>query len=118
MTPGNVLSATASGSTVAGSYAIKVSQLATAQSLTSKPLASQSAAIAVAASVTLKFDFGTTVGATARRWRVVKPSRFTVTIIRCRGLLQRSMKRDWRQGDGHFQRSRLCADFDFTDWRG
>jgi len=61
---GNVLSATTSGSAVAGSYAIKVSQLATAQSLTSKPLASQNAAIGSGSAVTLKFDFGSTSGTT------------------------------------------------------
>jgi flagellar hook-associated protein 2 len=62
-TPG-VLSATPSGHSVAGNYAIQVMQLAQGQVLQSKNLASADAAIGLGTASKLTFDFGKTSGNT------------------------------------------------------
>lgn len=60
--PNGVLSATTSSSSVAGSYAIGVTQLAQGQRLVSKPQASADAAIGEKGSSAITIDFGTLTG--------------------------------------------------------
>ncbi|MEI7612854.1 MAG: flagellar filament capping protein FliD [Betaproteobacteria bacterium] len=57
--PGNVLSATTSSSAAVGTSTIQVNQLAQAQVLSSKTVASPNGAIGNGATTVLKFDFGT-----------------------------------------------------------
>ncbi|MFC0253111.1 flagellar filament capping protein FliD [Massilia consociata] len=58
----DILNGSASGSAVAGKYRINVSQLASAQSLSTTGRASMSATIGVAAPTTLTFQFGSISG--------------------------------------------------------
>lgn len=55
----NVVTASTSASSVSGSYAVQVDQLAQSQVLNSKPLASKDAAIGSGTASTLKIDLGT-----------------------------------------------------------